>query len=88
MIDPPKPDHPALKTTIGLQLFWVVLFVNLCLTILILVVLNDFGPDGNHFIICPLVLFILINIIGYYKIVAGRFLRCYFNKKRSLSGQV
>jgi len=88
MIDSPKPDHPALKTKISLQLFWIVLFFNLCLSILIVVVLNDFRPDGDRFIICPLVLFILINIIGYYKLIAGRFLSCYFNKKRSLSGQV
>jgi len=88
MIDPHKPDHPALKTKIGVQLFWIVLFFNLCLSIIILVVLNDFRLDGNRFIICPLVLFILINIIGYYKLVSGRFLRSYFTKKHNLSGQV
>jgi hypothetical protein len=88
MIDPHKPDHPALKTKIGMQLFWIILFFNLCLSILILIVLNDFGPDGDRFIIYPLVLLILINIIGYYKLVTGRFLRSYFSKNHSLSGQV
>jgi len=88
MIEPHKPDHPALKNKTGMQLFWIVLFFNLCLSIIILVVLNDFKPDGNHFIIYPLVLFILINISGYYKLVSGRFLRRYFSKKHNLSGQV
>jgi len=88
MIDPHKPDYPALKSKIGLQLFWIVLFVNLCLSILILIVINAFRLDNDRFILGPLLLFILINIIGYYKLVSGSLLRSYFSKKHNPSGQV
>lgn len=88
MIDPNYPDYHIQTTNKGAQLFWIVLFFNLGLSIIILIVLNDFWSDGNRYILYPLLLFLAVNIIGYYQLVSGQFLRKHFSKKHNLSGQV
>lgn len=66
------------------QFFWLFIFLNCCMTILIISIFVHFHDDGNFISIITLILFLVINWIGYSKVIFKNIeIWKYFSKNRT-----